>query len=47
MAQEGLEKFVEPYGSYGPYELKNNFTDRTYHSVCENDLRLVNDFVNR
>ena len=27
--QVRAEKFVDPYGSYGPYELWNGFTDRT------------------
>ena len=37
-----LEKFVDPYGSYGPYKLNNGFTDRTNRTVREKDLRIVN-----
>ena len=37
-----LEKFVDPCGSYGPYELNNGFTDRANRTVREKDLRIVN-----
>ena len=37
------EKFVYPYGSY---ELTNDFKDSTNRKVGENDLRIVNQFVN-
>ena len=42
-----LEKFVNPYGSYGPYELNNGFTDRANRTVREKDLRIVNMVFNR
>ena len=42
MTKGSLEKFVDPYGSYGPYELNNGFTDRTNRTVPEKDLRIVN-----
>ena len=42
-----LEKFVDPYGSYGPYELNNGFTDRANRTVREKDLRIVNIVFNR
>ena len=44
MAQEGLEKFVDPYG---PYELTNDLTDRTNRTTRENDSWIMNQFVNR
>ena len=35
------------YGSYGPYELNNGFTDRANRTVREKDLRIVNIVFNR
>ena len=42
-----LRKFVDPYGSYGPHELNNGFTDRANCTVREKDLRIVNIVFNR
>ena len=42
-----LEKFVDPCGSYGPYELNNGFTDRANRTVREKDLRIVNIVFNQ
>ena len=36
-----FKKSVDPYGSYGPYELKMAITDRTNRTVREKDLRIV------
>ena len=47
MTKWSLEKFVDPYGSYGPYELNNGFTDRANRTVREKDLRMVNRDFNR
>ena len=37
-----LKKIVDPYGSFGPYELKMAITDRTNSTVREKHLRIVN-----
>ena len=42
-----LEKFVDPCGSYGPYELNNDFTNRANRTVREKDLRIVNIVFNQ